>query len=173
MSSDWREVHSRARRFVASLPKAVLRPAAALPGEFGDDILPFDLYENTRQNIERIADQINKCYYFGVFDGCAVLMRRLIEMLLVLAFKEHGRQDRIRGTDGNYVHLSQIIAVAVEDVELDLSRNAKRHLGTFRTKGDLSAHGLFHNARKGDIDRDQAEFRQLVEELLYKAGIFG
>ena len=74
-----------------------------------DEILPLDLYKGTRQNIESIADQINKSFHFGIYDGCAVLMRRLIEMLLILAFKEHKQDTDIRDIDGYYVPLHKII----------------------------------------------------------------
>ena len=172
MSSDWRDLHRRATQLVASLPESLLKPrSTAVSGDFSDDMLPFDLYRRTRQNIERIADQINKSYSFEIYDGCAVLMRRLVEMLLIQAFKAHGEEDKIRGSDTNYLQLSAIMDAAVKSPTLDLSRNAKRHLSLFREKGDLSAHNPFYNARKKDLELVQHKFRQLVEELLYKAQI--
>ena len=139
--------------------------------EYDDDILPFELYRNTRQNIERIADQINKSFHFEIYDGTAVLMRRLIEMLLILAFKQIGEEDCIRGSDGNYLPLSDIVNCAVQNRHLDLSRNAKGYLGIFKETGDLSAHNPFHNCRKKDLELVRHKFRSLVEELLYKGGI--
>jgi len=134
-------------------------------------MLPFDLYRNTRQNIERVADQINQSFHFGIYDGCAVLMRRLIEMLLILAFKHCGIEGEIRGSDGNYLQVSEIINKAITNPTLDLSRNAKEYLNLFREKGNLSAHNPFHNALKKDLELIQAKLRHLVEELFYKAGI--
>lgn len=172
MSSDWREVHSRARQLLDSLPRSVLRPEGPSAAEdFTDDILPFELYEGRRQNIERIADQINQSFFFGVHDGCAVLMRRLMEMLLVLAFKEHKLEHKIRSTDGNYVQLSDMIAIASQDPTLDFTRSAREYLGIFREKGNLSAHNPFHTCRRRDLELAQPKFRHLVEELLHKAKI--
>jgi hypothetical protein len=139
--------------------------------EYDDDILPFELYRNTRQNIERIADQINKSFHFEIYDGTAVLMRRLIEMLLILAFKQIGEEECIRGSDGNYLPLSDIVNCAVQNRHVDLSRNAKSYLGIFKETGDLSAHNPFHNCRKKDLELVRHKFRSLVEELLYKGGI--
>jgi hypothetical protein len=139
--------------------------------EYDDDILPFELYRKTRQNIERIADQINKSFHFEIYDGTAVLMRRLIEMLLILAFKQIGEEDCIRGSEGNYLPLSDIVNCAVQNRHLDLSRNAKGYLGIFKEAGDLSAHNPFHNCRKKDLELVRHKFRSLVEELLYKGGI--
>lgn len=166
-------IEKRAKAFIASLPPElygqVKKPR--FNGEFSDDVLPFDLYRNTRQNIERIADQINRSFFYEIYDGCAVLMRKLIEMLLILSYKEHKIDSEIRGVDGNYINLSEIINKAISNLTIDLSKNAKEYLDIFREKGNLSAHNHFHNARKKDIELAQAKFRHLVEELFYKAGI--
>jgi hypothetical protein len=157
---------------LASLPRSVLRWSGAAPrDDYPDDVLPFEIYRGTRQNIERIADQINKSFFFGIYDGCAVLMRRLVEMLLILAFKAHGLEAQIRGPDRRYHQLSAIIDAAVGSSALDLSRNSKEYLELFREKGDLSAHNPFHNARRKDMQLIQHKFRALIEELLYKAAI--
>jgi len=162
-----------ARRFIDSLPsETVVKPRKAPPEEtYTDEILPFDLYRGKRQNIERIADQINKSFFYGIYDGAAVLMRRLVEMLLILSFKEIGREDRIKGSDGNYLQLSQIINEAVQNKALDLSRNAKNYLSLFKEKGDLSAHNPFHLSVKRDLELLQLKYRHLMQELFYKSQI--
>ena len=161
------------RKFIDSLPSEVLVRHRKVPltEECTDDILPLDLYRGKRQNIEKIADQINKSFYRGVYDGAAVLMRRLVEMLLILSFKAISQEDCIRGSDGNYFQLSQIINEALRNTTLDLSRNAKDYLGIFKEKGDLSAHNIFHNCRRKDLELVQPKFRHLIEELFYKANI--
>lgn len=167
------DISKKARNYLASLPNDVIGKIKNFHhnGEFSDEMLPFDLYAHTRQNIERIADQINKSFYFEIYDGCAVLMRRLIEMLLILSFKAHKIETEIRGSGGNYINLSGIIDKAVANSTLDLSKSAKEYLDIFREKGNLSAHNHFHNARKKDLELIQPKFRHLVEELLYKAEI--
>ena len=173
MNSEQDELLSNIDRFVTSLPRSVLIRNFQEPNYdvFDDFIIPFELYRGTRQYIERVADQINKCYAFGTYDGCAVLMRRIIEMLLVLTYKKKDIEEEIKGSDGNYLHLSQIIVNAKNNKLLDLSRNAKEYLDIFRVKGNLSAHNLFHNTRKKDLELFQPKFRHLIEELFYKAGI--
>lgn len=172
MNEDLEYIHNL-RRFIKSLPSETLAKPRKAPLEetYTDDILPFDLYKGTRQNIEKVAEQINKSFHYGIYDGSAVLMRRLVEMLLILAFKEIGQEDSIRGSDGNYIQLSQIINKAVHNKALDFTRNAKEYLGIFKEKGDLSAHNPFYNCRKKDLQLVQHGFRTLVEELLHKAGI--
>lgn len=161
------------RRFIDSLPARIVAKRRRVPVEedFADDILPFDLYRKTRQNIEKIGDQINKSFYYQIYDGASVLMRRLVEMLLILAFKSIGQEEQIKGSNGNYLQLSQIINKATQNKTLDLSRNAKNYLGLFKEKGDLSAHNPFHTCRRRDLELTQQKFRYLVEELFYKAEI--
>ena len=159
------------RDFNREIDELFPRTAREPSVDFPDDILPFVLYRNTRRNIESIADQINKSFHNGIYDGCAVLMRRLVEMLLILAFKEFKREDSIRGKDDNYLQLSQIINKAISSSELDLTRNTKEWLQPFKKRFDLAAHNPFYNCTKKDLQNIQHEYRSLTEELLYKAGI--
>ena len=172
MNDDLNYIRS-VRDFIDSLPsEASLKPTKVPVEEaYTDDILPFAIYRGTRKNFEKIADQINKSFFHGVCDGAAVLMRRLVEMLLILAFKETSQEDSIRGSDGNYLQLSQIITQAIPNKTLDLTRNAKVSLGLFKEHGDLSAHNPFYNCTRKDLLNVQHKYRALVEELLYKAGI--
>jgi len=172
MNRDLVYLHN-ARRFIDSLPERTLVKPRRAPLEeiYTDDIVPFELYRGTRQNIERIADQINKSFYFSIYDGAAILMRRLIEMLLILAFQEINQEDSIRGADGNYLKLSQIINEAAQNKAVNISRNAKIYLGLFKETGDLSAHNPFHTALRRDLELLQPKFRHLVQELFWKSGI--
>lgn len=44
----------------------------------------------------------NNCY-----DACAVLMRRVFEISLILAYEHHGIQDDIKDEKGDYVMLEK------------------------------------------------------------------
>ena len=171
MNEDASNLINNLRQLKKNLLIAVEPKKIPIKEEYTDDILPFDLYRDTRQNIEKIADQINKSFYHEIYDGTAVLMRRLIEMLLILAFKHIGQEDCIRHPNGDYFQLSDIINQANQNRQLDLSRNAKEYLGIFKEKGDLSAHNPFHNCRRKDLELIQHKFRSLIEELFYKVGI--
>lgn len=161
------------RQFLNSVPSEIVSIRPRIPvEEFTDDILPFELYRNTRDNIENIADQINKSFYFGIYDGAAVLMRRFVEMLLILSFKEIGAEEEIRNPDdGDYLQLSRIINRAAQNKVLDLSKNAKVYLSVFKEKGDLSAHNPFHISFKRDLELLQPKYRHLIQELFAKANI--
>lgn len=136
-----------------------------------DIILPEDLFVGTRGYIEKLARQINACFEYNIFDGCAVLMRRLMEILLIHVYKFLGFENEIKGSGDNYHPLEKIIDDAIGRPELDLSRDTKKLLDTFRELGNFSAHKIQYNARRGDIKRYILRYRAVCEELLYKANL--
>lgn len=136
-----------------------------------DTLLPRPLYENTRGFIEALAKQINAAYEYNIFDGCAVLMRRLAEVLLILSYEHLNIETSIQDAGGNYFFLERIAADAKVNSTLRLSRNSKVFLDEFRTLGNFAAHKIYFTARRTDIRNVAAEYRALVEELLYKSGI--
>ncbi|HEY0796773.1 MAG TPA: hypothetical protein VGD64_13445 [Acidisarcina sp.] len=134
-------------------------------------ILPTLLYMNTRGFVESLSKQINASFENHIFDGCAVLMRRLMEILLILTYEQLGVADKIKGADGNYVMLERILDNAKSSGTLSLSRNSKETVEEFRKLGNFSAHKIHYNCKGQDIKRVQVEYRALFEELLYKSGI--
>ncbi|NJN59832.1 MAG: DUF4145 domain-containing protein [Leptolyngbyaceae cyanobacterium SL_5_9] len=135
-----------------------------------DTILPASLYEETRGYIESLAKQINASYEHNIFDGCAVLMRRLLEICLIHSYEHQGIDAEIR-SNGNYKMLSDIVSNATNNSKLSLSRNTKSCLEDFRALGNFSAHKIYYNARRSDIQKVILEYRAAIEELLYKNGI--
>lgn len=136
-----------------------------------DQVLPRSLYEGTRGYIESLGRQINASYEGNIFDGCAVLMRRLLEVLLILSYQHLKIDTAIRDGSGNYIMLERVIADAKANKVLNLSRNSKGAIDVFRTLGNFSAHKIHYTARRTDIEKHILEYRALIEELLYKAGI--
>jgi hypothetical protein len=161
------------RKFIENIPPETRpkRRKVTIEEEFSDDILPFELYQGTRKNIEKVANQINKSFYYGIYDATSVLMRRLVEMLLILTFKEVKQEDSIRDSAENYLQLSEIINQAKQNKQIDLTRNAKGYLNIFKEHGDLSAHNPFYNCTLKDLQNVQHKYRSLIEELFYKSGI--
>ncbi|HYE09724.1 MAG TPA: hypothetical protein VEF53_06050 [Patescibacteria group bacterium] len=139
--------------------------------ECEDSILPDTLYLNTRGFIEIISKQINACYENNIFDGCAVLMRRLLEMLLILSYEHFKIESLIKDSSSNYFMLDGIIKDAINNTTLNLSRNTRQSLNDFRKLGNYSAHKIYYNCKKTDISKVIFDFRVVIEELLYKSDI--
>jgi hypothetical protein len=173
MNDNPSRLTQKVRTYINSLPKELFKKASTVApdADWRDDMLPFDLYEDIPRYIKLVADQINKSFHFGIYDGCAILMRRLIEMLLILTFKNFNVEGEILDSNADYLHLSQIIIKAESSRVIHLSRNAKEYLKLFRDKGDLSAHNPFYHALRQDLELVQHKFRLLVEELFDKAGV--
>lgn len=121
--------------------------------------------------LTKLIKQINSSYKNNCFDACAVLMRRLFEILLVMSFQNQHIDDLIKDSTGNgYVMLERIVAIAQNNQILKLSRN-KTHYDTFRQVGNFSAHSITYTACAKDIDDIKIDYRAMLEELYNKAGL--
>jgi len=136
-----------------------------------DTILPSSLTKGTRGYIESLARQINASYQFHIFDGCSVLMRRLLEILIILSYENHSISSEIRNQDDTYVSLDAMLKNAKSSKTLSLSKDTKKTLDTFRELGNFAAHKIYYNARLSDIDQIKIKYRATIEELLYKSGL--
>ncbi len=138
--------------------------------EVDDVIIPNSLVENTRGYILHLAKQINGCYVNNYFDGCAVLMRRLLEILLIHSYEVVNKTNEI--SDGNvYKNLSTIINFTISTKPFKLSKEVCETLDDFRQVGNFSAHKIHYNAKRKDIDNIRLKYRLAIEELLYHASL--
>lgn len=137
-----------------------------------DSLVPEILLSETkRQYLTRIAQQINSAYEHNLFDACALMMRRLLEILLIHCFEHCGIEGETKDGDGNYLRLKTLINKAKFRTEIGLSSASKKAIDDFRELGNLSAHRITYSCRRDDIRTNRLEFRALVEELLYKSGL--
>ena len=134
-------------------------------------ILPEPDYKDTRGYIESLAKQMNAAYERNIFDGCAVLMRRLVEILLILSYRNLHIEAAIQDKMGNFEMLDGIIKDAKNNTTLGLSRNSKGCLDIFRQLGNFSAHKIEYTCRREYIQPHILDYRALIGEMLYKSGI--
>lgn len=130
-------------------------------------ILHRTFFENTRGYIEQIVDQINLTYESTCYDACAVMIRRLIEVLIIESFDKYGASSEICDSDGNYFFLDELINRASTCKHWKLGRNTKSGLKKLKSIGDQSAHSRRYNAKKPYIDEIIHDLRVVSEELLY------
>jgi hypothetical protein len=135
-----------------------------------DVILPDSLISSTRGYIENLGKQINASYNYNIFDGCAVLMRRLLEILLIHSYDAAGRLSEISDGDG-LKNLSYIINYTISNKPFKLSKEANETLDDFRQLGNFSAHKIQYNAKRRDVDNVRLKYRMTIEELLYASKI--
>ncbi|MHB8087407.1 MAG: hypothetical protein ACYDH2_04080 [Anaerolineaceae bacterium] len=128
------------------------------------------IFLGKRGFLDKLIKQINNCFDNNCYDACAVLMRRVFEITLILAFEHHGIQNQIKDTNGNYYFLEKIVDIAVSNITLKLSRSKKEYLD-IKELGNFAAHKIYFNVSKKDIDDIKQIYRVCLEELFYKAGL--
>lgn len=129
-----------------------------------DTILELRDFANDRTYRKSLAEQINSSRQFEILDGCAVLMRRLMEILIIDAFEDCGRRDPIMSV-GDYLPLGGLIGVLTNGHHFKLSRNAKRWIERCKEIGDNAAHSRTYLTKRMDIDEFSGNYRALVAEL--------
>ena len=128
-------------------------------------------YKGTRGFIESLAKQINRSYEENIFDGCAVLMRRLLEVMLILAYRKLAIEAAIQEADGSFKMLEGIVNDAKTNSKLGLSRNSKEVLEVFRKLGNFSAHKIEYTCHRLYIQPHIMDYRGIITELLHKSGL--
>ncbi len=160
--------HKSVKTLEAKYPKLSVKSQEVM-----DDgtILPAALYDKTRGYIESLAKQINRSYEENIFDGCAVLMRRLEEILLIMAYEHLKIESTIKDGNGNYLLLERIVADAASNKTLNLGRNTKKDIDVFRELGNYSAHKIYYLCKREYIQEKIDKYRAVIDELLHKAGL--
>lgn len=134
------------------------------------DLFPMTILSSTKRGyLVKLGRQMNGCYVDGWYDACAVMMRRLFEIAILEAFEANNIQDQIKGHDGNYLQLTDLVSRTLNCKTWTLSRNSQQALPKIKDLGHLSAHGKFFTSQKNDIDKIASDFRVVMEELLHHA----
>jgi hypothetical protein len=149
--------------------KEAKKAPSVLPG---NELFPLALITKTkRAYLITITKQMNGCFREGWYDGCAVMMRRLVEIAIIEAYEHHKIENKIKDANGNYLQLTDLVDRTLAEPLLKLSRHSKTELPKLRNIGHRSAHGRYFTAQKTDIARIEDGVRMVLEELLTHAGL--
>lgn len=168
-SRNWTQWSDTMERWIADIENWNTEDSSTI-NELGT-ILPTQLFEKLPQNIQSLCKQINASYENNLYDCAAVMMRRLLEGLLVLAYQNNGIENEITEKSGWHSTLDKIIKNASQNSTLALSANSKRDMSLFKDIGNYSAHKIWYNSTKQDIEPHILQYRVIIEELMYKAGV--
>lgn len=133
-------------------------------------LFDLSLFIGARGYLDILFKQVDNCYNNNCYDACAVLVRRIFEILLIESYQNLGITSEIKNSSDNYVMLESICTNAKGNKILNLSRNTKEALDDIRDLGNFAAHKITYNTRKSDIDKLYNSIRTCFEELYYKAG---
>jgi hypothetical protein len=153
------------RAFKQSLDGQIGIPT--LPSNVHSDFFPIELFEKTRGYLKIIANQALASYNKGIYDGCSVLTRKLIEILIIECFERYGNESLIKRSDGAFFFLSDLITEFLREPAWNIGRNAKNGLPKIKNLGDKSAHNRRYIARKQDLDSVKDDIRTVIEELIH------
>ena len=171
LSREHSEIIALVKRLAADAPRDFLPPSEGTRPT-SEHVLSFSHVRRTRGYIERVVNQINGCYEKGWFDGCAVMMRRLIETLIIECFEKFGIAGTIKDLrTGDFLFLGDLIDKLLQEKSWNSGRNTKQALPRLKNVGDQSAHSRRYNANRQDIDKIANDFRVVCQELLYLAGL--
>jgi hypothetical protein len=135
----------------------------------GDMLLDENVFSGQRGFITPLVEEINWTYKYGKYNSCAVMMRRVFEIILILSFEENDLSEKIQDSKGNYMQLKNIVNIAkVHKNSLKLSRDVDKY-NQFRELGNLGAHKIRSLVRKNDIDNIIVSYRHALEELYRSA----
>lgn len=140
--------------------------------ESHDELIEEAKFCGKRSYLTRLIQQINFTYGKNCYDACAVLMRRLFEVLLILVYQKKGIDADITKQDGSYKILEGIVKDAIQNRILGIPRRISKHFDSFREVGNNSAHSITYTAGKLDIDKIARDYRVMLEDLYSRAGIF-
>jgi hypothetical protein len=136
-----------------------------------DSILPSAWVASTRTYLERMVNQINGCYEYGFYDGCATLCRRLMESLIIEIYVKQKRHHEVQTASGVFIQLEALIRYVKADTRVPLSRNARSDMDGIKQLGDTAAHDRTYVTEKVDVDDIKLHYRRLINELLSLSGI--
>lgn len=137
-----------------------------------ETILPSYLFEDCPTYITKLYEQINSSYENYLFDCTAVMMRRLVEVLLVFTYRNHKIEDEIKNKEKtHHISLDKMINNAKDNTVIALSSSSSKDLAMFKDLGNFSAHRIYFNCSKKDIEPIIIKYRAIIEELLYKSGL--
>ena len=83
--------------------------------EPSEELFPMEIVEGTRGYIEKLATQANGCYQREWYDACAVMVRRLIEILIIDCFEQHNIASKITNPSGDYYGLGELIGTFLNE----------------------------------------------------------
>jgi hypothetical protein len=139
--------------------------------ESASELIDETKFCGVRNYLDRLIRQINHSYAHNCYDACAVLMRRLFEILIISSYQYFNIDDEIKDVNGYYVMLESLVKKVQNNPTLKIGR-IKKDFDLIREVGNYSAHGFTYIAGKKDIDDIRLKYRVMLEEMYTKAGLF-
>lgn len=140
--------------------------------ESNSELLDESKFVGKRGYLDKLIAQANNCYNNKCYDACAVMLRRIFEITLILAYRHNNIESEIQDDNGQTYMLEKIVKNAINNKTLKLStRDVQNEYTSIRNLGNYAAHKIEYNTSPKDIDDIKTIFRVRLEELYHKAGL--
>lgn len=133
-------------------------------GQRNDMVVP-ENFANLRKYLKDTMFQINTTYAADCYDACALMLRKLVELMLYDYYEMKKRDAEITDENLEYKKLATIINLFVNQSGEKPSRPLKDFLEDARFFGNVAAHNRRVTVEKTDIDRIGARLDALLREL--------
>src|SRR5580692_3188788 len=107
-------------------------------------------------SINAVSDMIpqaNGCWERGWYEGCALILRRLVETLIIELYHQRGWITDIKNNDDTFFQLQALVGKVCSDGRIGLGHSHKRGLNEIKKFGDVAAHDHRVKVRKPDLER--------------------
>jgi hypothetical protein len=143
-----------------------------LPSPSNEAVLPKAVVVPAKKSyLINVVVQANQCYESRCHDACAVMIRKLVEILIIELYEARALEAEVKGSNGDYVMLSGLIDAVLKAPHWNLSRDTKSTLPKLKALGDRAAHNRRFLATTGDINPIIPGLRVVVDDLLHLAGL--
>jgi len=133
--------------------------------EYTNELIPISIFDGSPAYMKKIAEEMCSCFHYGLYNSCAVMMRKLFESLIIELYESKKREDIIRnGSD--FLPFAELINKVKTTNLWNPSRNFKNGIDCVKALGDVCAHNRKFNAKKSDITDIKEKIRQSLEELV-------
>ncbi len=139
--------------------------------ESNNELIDESKFCGKRNYLDKLIKQINHTYKDNCYDACAILLRRVFEIVLVLCFQNAKIENEITKPNGSHMMLEGIVKAAIGNSTLNISKRITDKFESFREVGNNSAHSITYTASKKDIDDIARDYRVMLEDLYNKAGL--
>lgn len=135
----------------------------------GDSFLTPLIFDEMPEYIRRIIPQINGCWEREYLEACAVMIRRLIEILIIeLYFKRKWVDELKHSSSKDFLGLKALVQKICGDSRFGLNRRTQDGLKRVKLLGDIAAHDHQIRIRKSDLKDMRDDVRFTTERLVFK-----
>ena len=156
--------------FIHGVGATALADSDAPPAMTAEPVLPKAVVTPTGKSyLISVVIQANVCHTTRCYDACAVMIRKLVEILIIELFESASKESEIKNSDGDYLMLSGLIDSVLKSPHWNLARDTKSTLPKVKSLGDRAAHNRRFLAKTGDLQSVLPGLRVIVDDLLHLA----